>query len=153
MAVAIDQHHVFKPFGLSLGCMFQPCGPHDHKILELSQTSHTFKPTFKADNIHRSSSTPCLLLTNSTEEELGFNPRVVMVGGRGAPSHALVVEVAIAMASGVFPQPLSQGVGGAYLVRSRNGDGIAVAKPADEEPLAFNNPKGLAKIDVACFRR
>lgn len=143
MAVAIGQLHAFKPFSRSLACMLQPCGPHDQNILELVQTSHTFKPALDADNIHRSSSTPCLPLTNSTEEELGSNPRIVMVGGRGAPSHALVVEVAIAMASGVSPQPLSKGLGGAYVFHSRNGDRIAVAKPADEEPLAFNNPKGM----------
>ncbi|XP_028766772.1 phosphatidylinositol 4-kinase gamma 1-like [Neltuma alba] len=143
MAVAIDQHHGFKPFSRSYECMLQPCGPHDHNILELSQTSHTFKPAFEADNIHRSSSTPCLSLTTSTEEELGSYPRIAMVGGRGAPSHALVVEVAIAMASGVCPQPLSKGLGGAYVFCSQNGDRIAVAKPADEEPLALNNPKGL----------
>lgn len=66
-----------------------------------------------------------------------------MVAGRGAPSHALVVEVAIAMASGVIPKPLSKGLGGAYVFHSQNGDGIAVVKPADEEPSAFNNTRGL----------
>ncbi|KAG6382548.1 hypothetical protein SASPL_157778 [Salvia splendens] len=34
-------------------------------------------------------------------------------------------------------------LGGAYFLRAQNGDTIAVAKPIDEEPLAFNNPKGL----------
>ncbi|KAL0316724.1 UNVERIFIED_CONTAM: Phosphatidylinositol 4-kinase gamma 1 [Sesamum radiatum] len=56
--------------------------------------------------------------------------------------HALVVEVAIAMASGVNPEPVASGLGGAYFLRAKNGDRIAVAKPVDEEPLAFNNPKG-----------
>lgn len=143
MAAAIDHHHGFKPFSQSYGCMLQRCGPHDHNMLEFSQISHAFKPAFEADNIHRSSSTPCLPLTTSTEEELGSNPRIAMIGGCGAPSHALVVEVAIAMASGVCPQPLSKGLGDAYVFRSQNGDDIAVAKPSDEELLAFSKPKGL----------
>lgn len=57
--------------------------------------------------------------------------------------HALVVEVAIAMATGLNLEPAPSGLGGAYFLHARNGDTIAVAKPIDEEPLAINNPKGF----------
>lgn len=56
----------------------------------------------------------------------------------------LVAEVAIALATGVKPTPVPTGLGGAYYLQSRKGNTIAVVKPADEEPMAFNNPKGFA---------
>lgn len=145
MAVTLDQHHGFKPFSRSNRCILQSYGHLDHNSLELGQTNlaHSFKRVLGANNFHRSFSTPCLPLSTSAEEELGSNPRIAIVIGCGAPSHALVVEVAIAMASGLRPLPLSKGLGGAYVFRSQNGHNIAVAKPADEEPLALNNPKGL----------
>lgn len=81
------------------------------------------------------------------EEEFDTSPRIEIVGGSGAPrARALVVEVAIALASGVEPMPVSSGLGGAYFLRGRNGNVIAVAKPIDEEPLAFNNPKGFGGL-------
>ncbi|KAJ1404520.1 Phosphatidylinositol 3-/4-kinase, catalytic domain [Sesbania bispinosa] len=142
MAVAIDQHHGFKPFSRSQRCKLQSFGHLDHNLLELGQTSfsHPFELAFEADNIHRSFSTPCLPLSG---EDLNSHPRIEIVRGSGAPIHALVVEVAIAMASGVQPTPLPSGLGGAYVFRNKNGTNIAVAKPVDEEPLAMNNPKGL----------
>ncbi|KAF7819166.1 phosphatidylinositol 4-kinase gamma 8 [Senna tora] len=145
MALAVNQHHGLKPFGKSHRCILQSYGDLDHNNLDHSQTSlaHSFKPVFEGDNSQCSFSTPCLPLTTSGEEELDSNPWISMVGERAASAHALVVEVAMAMASGVRPQPLSKGLGGAYVFRSQNGNDIAVAKPADEEPLAFNNPKGL----------
>lgn len=156
MAVAIDQHHGFKPFNRSQRCKLPSFGHLDyHNILELNQTStlsHSFEQlAFQVDNIHRSFSTPCLPLTalagedhlSSSSSSSSHHPRIGIVRGRGAPVHALVVEVAIAMASGVQPIPLPSGLGGAYVFRNQNGNNIAVAKPVDEEPLAFNNPKGL----------
>lgn len=72
------------------------------------------------------------------------NPRIEIISGHKAPRvHALVAEVAIALVSGIKPEPVPSGLGGAYFLHSRNGDIIAVVKPIDEEPLAFNNPKGL----------
>ncbi|XP_028761381.1 phosphatidylinositol 4-kinase gamma 1 [Neltuma alba] len=144
MAVAIDQHHGFKPISR---CKLQSYGHIDQKLLELDQTSHNHssKQSIESNNnFPRSFSTPCLPLTPSAGEELASYPKIEIVGGSGAPLvHALVVEVAIAMASGSHPIPVSKGLGGAYVFRSQNGKDIAVAKPADEEPLAFNNPKGL----------
>ncbi|OIW03227.1 hypothetical protein TanjilG_13021 [Lupinus angustifolius] len=145
MAVAIDQHHGFKPFSRSQRCKLQSFGHLDHNILGLPHTSfsYSFEQAFKADNIHRSFSTPCLSLTTLAGEDLSSsNPRIEIVSGSGAPVHALVVEVAIAMASGVHPKPLPSGLGGAYVFCNNSGN-IAVAKPVDEEPLALNNPKGL----------
>lgn len=46
------------------------------------------------------------------------------------------------MVSGAQPLLLPSGLGGAYLLQTGKGQSIAVAKPVDEEPLAFNNPKG-----------
>ncbi|KAK7396063.1 hypothetical protein VNO78_16799 [Psophocarpus tetragonolobus] len=147
MAVTIDRHHGFKPFSRSQRCKLQSFGHLDPNILEHSQTgtlSHSFELAFQADNIHRSFSTPCLPLTTLLGEDLtSHQPRIEIVRGRGAPIHALVVEVAIAMASGVQPIPLPSGLGGAYVFHNQNGNNIAVAKPVDEEPLALNNPKGL----------
>lgn len=148
MAVAIDQqHHGFKPFSRSQRCKLQSFGHLDYNnIPELNNNqtnptfSHSFELAFQADNIPRSFSTPCLPLTG---EDLNPHPRIEIVRGSGAPVHALVVEVAIAMASGIQPIPLPSGLGGAYVFLNQNGNNIAVAKPVDEEPLALHNPKGL----------
>ncbi|KAH1077545.1 hypothetical protein AAZX31_19G113100 [Glycine max] len=154
MVVSIDQHHGFKPFSRTQRCKLQSYGHLDPNIIELSQTggalsssSNSFGLAFQAENIHRSFSTPCLPLTTMLGGEdftSSSHPRVEIVGGSEAPPvHALVVEVAIAMASGVHPIPLPSGLGGAYVFPNQNGNNIAVAKPVDEEPLALNNPKGL----------
>ncbi|KAK7286647.1 hypothetical protein RJT34_21792 [Clitoria ternatea] len=153
MAVAIDQHRGFKPFSRSQRCRLQSFGHLDPNIIEqLSQTrsssttfSHSFELALQADNIHRSFSTPCLPITtlSSGEDLTPHPPRIEVVRGSGASVYALVVEVAIAMASGAKPIPLPTGLGGAYVFVSPNGTNIAVAKPIDEEPLAINNPKGL----------
>ncbi|KAK7290743.1 hypothetical protein RIF29_05381 [Crotalaria pallida] len=146
MAVAIDQHHGIKPFSRSQRCKLQSFGHLDHNILGLTHTSfsNSIEQVFEADNIHRSFSTPCLPLTTLSGEDLSSShPRIEIVSGSGAPVHALVVEVAIAMASGVHPKPLPSGLGGAYVFCNKSGTNIAVTKPVDEEPLALNNPKGL----------
>ncbi|MED6121754.1 hypothetical protein PIB30_033095 [Stylosanthes scabra] len=141
MAVAIDQHHGFKPFSRSQRCKLQSF----NHLLELTHQTNLSHHSFKqkqqqqqnvlhhhhhllhqsdseADIIHRSFSTPCLPLTTlSSGEDLpsSSHPRIEIVRGTGAPVHALVVEVAIAMASGLHPKPLPN------------------------EPLALNNPKDL----------
>ncbi|KAM3738635.1 hypothetical protein ACB098_09G144700 [Castanea mollissima] len=145
MAIAIDQHHGFKPFSRSQICRLQSYTHLDHKILEQSNLPHTSMQAFEVDNIHRSLSTPCLSITTEVEEEFDKNPKIEIVGGQEDPrARALVLEVAVALASGVDPMPVSSGLGGAYFLCSRNnGDNIAVAKPIDEEPLALNNPKGF----------
>ncbi|XP_044468943.1 phosphatidylinositol 4-kinase gamma 8 [Mangifera indica] len=149
MAVAIDPHHGFKPFNRSQKCRLQSFTQFDYNILELNQTNlaHSLKHAFEVANIHRSFSTPCLSLANNIEDEFDTNQQIEIVGGRGAPRvRALVVEVAITLASSVEPIPVSSGLGGAYFLPDQNGDIIAVAKPVDEEPLAFNNPKGFGAL-------
>ena len=141
MAVAIDQqNNGFKPFNRSQRCKLQSFGHLDYNnILELNQSTFL---AFQADNIHRSFSTPCLPLTG-VEDLNPSHPRIEIVRGSGGQVHALIVEVAIAMASGIQPIPLPSGLGGAYVFHNQNGTNIAVAKPVDEEPYAINNPKGL----------
>ncbi|KAA8517886.1 hypothetical protein F0562_015360 [Nyssa sinensis] len=147
MAVAIDQNHGFKPFVRPPRCRLQSYSHLDYTMLEFSQTNlaHSLKQAVEVTNIHRSFSTPCLSHTTRVDEEFEFNPRIEIICGHGAPrARALVVDVAIAIASGANPVPASSGLGGAYFLHGRNGDAIAVAKPIDEEPLALNNPKGFA---------
>ncbi|PIN24418.1 Phosphatidylinositol 4-kinase [Handroanthus impetiginosus] len=147
MAVAVDQGHGFKPFARPPRCKLQSFTQLDYKMLDFTQSklAQTLENAFELTNIHKSSSTPCLSHSSQVKDDYDTNSRIEIIVGRAAPRvRAMVVEVAIAMASGVKPEPASSGLGGAYFLRSQNGDTIAVAKPIDEEPLALNNPKGLA---------
>ncbi|KAJ6747680.1 PHOSPHATIDYLINOSITOL 4-KINASE GAMMA 8 [Salix koriyanagi] len=150
MAVVIDQNHGFKPFKRSQRCRLQSLTNFDVNILDIDQTNlSSLKKAFEVVKFHRSFSSPCFSLATRVEEEVDTTPRIEILGGHGAPRvRALVVEVAIALASGVDPIPVSSGLGGAYILRSRNGNNIALAKPVDEEPLAFNNPKGFRGADA-----
>lgn len=149
MAIALDQLYGFKPS--IRRCKLQSYSHTDENlILESDKTSfkHSSKQSTESTKktFPRSFSTPCLPLTSLAgegQDASHHHPKIEIVGGSGAPVHALVVEVAIAMASGSQPIPVSKGLGGAYVFRSQNGKDIAVAKPADEEPLALNNPKGI----------
>ncbi|XP_073030734.1 LOW QUALITY PROTEIN: phosphatidylinositol 4-kinase gamma 8-like [Primulina eburnea] len=144
MAVAVDQGHEFKPFPRPPRYKLQSFTQLDYKMLDFSQSklAQSLKHAFQSTNIYRSFSTPCLSNSSTVEDDFGPNARIEIIGGHTAPRvRALVVEVAIAIASGVNPEPACNGLGGAYFMRSRDGDTIAVAKPMDEEPLAFNNPK------------
>ncbi|OMP07692.1 hypothetical protein COLO4_07133 [Corchorus olitorius] len=136
MAVAIDQNHGFKP------CTLQSLSIVDVRHTNLAQS---LKQVFEvATNLHRSFSTPCLSFATNN---LDTHPRIEIIGGPCAPRvRALVVEVAIAIASGVVPRPVSSGLGGAYLLNDQSGETIAVAKPIDEEPFALNNPKGFGGL-------
>ncbi|KAK9725961.1 hypothetical protein RND81_05G180100 [Saponaria officinalis] len=147
MAVAVGQLHGFKPHVRSQRCRLLSFTHLEFLTFEPNQIdlAHPKEQTnLTASGFHRSISTPCLTLTPKVEEESKVRPRIELIGGRTAPrACALAVEVAIATASGIDPELLSSGLGGAYLLRGRNGDNIAVAKPIDEEPLALNNPKGF----------
>ncbi|KAH6779552.1 hypothetical protein C2S52_010789 [Perilla frutescens var. hirtella] len=147
MAVAVDQGHGFKPFTRPPRCRLQSFTQLDYKMLDLSQSKlgQSLENDYGFSNIHKSYSTPCLSNSSPVKDDHDTTSRIEIIIGHAAPRvRALVVEVAIAMASGVKPEPASSGLGGAYFLRAQNGDTIAVAKPIDEEPLAFNNPKGLA---------
>ncbi|KAL9240040.1 hypothetical protein vseg_014303 [Gypsophila vaccaria] len=147
MAVAVGQLHGFKPHVRSQRCRLLSFTHLEFLTFEPNQIdlAHPIEQTnLSASGFHRSISTPCLTLTHKVEEESKVRPRIELIGGRTAPrARALAVEVAIATASGIDPELLSSGLGGAYLLRGRNGDSLAVAKPIDEEPLALNNPKGF----------
>ncbi|XP_047944966.1 phosphatidylinositol 4-kinase gamma 8-like [Salvia hispanica] len=140
MAVAVDHGHGFKPFTRTPRCRLQSFTQLDYKMLDFNNDR-----SLDLSNIHKSFSTPCLSNSSSARDDLhDANSKIEIIIGHAAPRvRAMVVEVAIAMASGVKPEPTSSGLGGAYFLRAQNGDTIAVAKPIDEEPLAFNNPKGL----------
>lgn len=147
MAVAVDQGHGFKPFTRPPICRLQSFTQLNYKMPDISQSKlrQSMEHGCEFSNIHKSFSTPCLSNSSSARDDNDTNSRIEIIIGHAAPRvRALVVEVAIAMASGIKPEPTSSGLGGAYFLRAQNGDTIAVAKPMDEEPLAFNNPKGLA---------
>ncbi|VFQ91110.1 unnamed protein product [Cuscuta campestris] len=150
MAVAVDQHNYgFKLFGRPPRCKLQSYSHLDFSNLESSQTNSTCPQehaAFEFPNMHKSYSSPCLSLSKKLDDELDtYNPpRIEIIAGHGAPHvHALVIEVAIILASGIIPEPVPSGLGGAYFLQSSNGNRVAVAKPIDEEPLAINNPKGF----------
>ncbi|TYI44954.1 hypothetical protein E1A91_A04G188500v1 [Gossypium mustelinum] len=145
MAVAVDQHHGFKPFNRSQRCRLQSFTQLEYNILEVGHKdlAHSLKQVFEVANFHRSFSTPCLSFATNVEQEYATHPRIQIIGGPRLPRiNALVIEVAMAIASGVVPVPVSNGLGGTYFLRNRRGETIAVTKPIDEEPLALNNPKG-----------
>ncbi|CAI9787489.1 unnamed protein product [Fraxinus pennsylvanica] len=146
MAVAVDPGHGFRPFARPPRCKLQSYTQLDYTMLDFSQSKLTYslKHIFEFTNIHKSFSTPCLSISSRVKDESDINARIEIIGGHATPRvRTMVIEVAIAMASGVNPEPVSSGLGGAYFLHTRNGDPIAVAKPIDEEPLAFNNPKGF----------
>ncbi|KAJ8449742.1 hypothetical protein Cgig2_001398 [Carnegiea gigantea] len=156
MAVVIDQQHEFKPPVRSQRCRLPSFTHLDFSLLDTSHIdvsqTHSLGHILTATSFPRSFSTPCLTLADKGKEDLNDNssgtttttPRVELIGGQSAPkARALVVEVAIALASGTTPVPVSSGLGGAYFLYDRHGEVVAVAKPIDEEPLALNNPKGF----------
>lgn len=151
MAVAVGHHPGFRPSNQSQRCKLHSFTNLDFALVDLSQTSlahhSSSEQPLEITNVHRCFSTPCLSLTSRVEEDFNMNPRIEILGGNRDPrARALVVEVAIAMASGIRTVPVSGGLGGAYIFQRRNGHSIALAKPIDEEPLAINNPKGFGGL-------
>eukprot|EP00884_Botryococcus_braunii_P006075 jgi/Botrbrau1/15469/Bobra.43_2s0091.1 len=62
-----------------------------------------------------------------------------------SPDHALFPKwqkARAGLACGRVPQLAPAGSGGSYFMTDEDGNNVAVFKPADEEPLAANNPKG-----------
>ncbi|GAB2210063.1 hypothetical protein Drorol1_Dr00015316 [Drosera rotundifolia] len=146
MAVVFDQSHGFKPLMQSQICRLPSFTHLDHVMLAASKIdlADSSRQVVRVGGFHRSVSTPCLTLDPRADENLSSNPRVEIIGGKSVPrARALMAEVAIGLASGADPVPVSSGLGGVYLMCDRKGDPIAVAKPVDEEPLALNNPKGF----------
>ncbi|CAN8279629.1 unnamed protein product [Cochlearia groenlandica] len=130
-------------------CRLQSLTNLDFNFLNIN-TKQTKLTTSHSLN-HRSLSTPCFSI--STNQDNGLKspapPRIEILGGQKLPTiRSLVAEVTIALVSGAKPLLLPSGLGGAYLLQSRKGQSIAVAKPVDEEPLAFNNPKGTGGLNL-----
>ena len=148
MAVVIDQNHGFKPFKRSQRCRLQSLTNFDVNILDIDQTNlSSLKKAFEVVKFHRSFSSPCFSWPPESKKRSTLLQGLrFLVAMEPRESVLFVVEVAIALASGVDPIPVSSGLGGAYILRSRNGNNIALAKPIDEEPLAFNNPKGFGGL-------
>ncbi|CAE6042040.1 unnamed protein product [Arabidopsis arenosa] len=143
MAVAIDPFSDQFPY---FNRSSQRCRLQSLTNLDFNFLSQSFNHTVEDDNIHRSVSSPCFSIAASAnmEEDLKATtaPRIEILGGQRVPMvRALVAEVTMAMVSGAQPLLLPSGMGGAYLLQTGKGHNIAVAKPVDEEPLAFNNPK------------
>jgi hypothetical protein len=78
-------------------------------------------------------------------------PKVSLVGANNNPPDAAIVsmatEASAALASGLTPELVDDGLGGTYFISRRspgapgNKKKICVFKPRDEEPNAINNPK------------
>ncbi|XP_010505843.1 PREDICTED: phosphatidylinositol 4-kinase gamma 1-like [Camelina sativa] len=143
MAVAIDPFSDKFPY---FSRSSQRCRLQSLTNLDFNFLAQSFNHSVEDDNIPRSVSSPCFSIAASAnmEEDIKATtaPRIEILGGQRVPTvRALVAEVTMAMVSGAQPLLLPSGMGGAYLLQTGKGHNIAVAKPVDEEPLAFNNPK------------
>lgn len=64
-----------------------------------------------------------------------------------SPAHGLYdnwQKARAGLAEGHFPKLAKAGSGGSYFLSDVHGESVAVFKPEDEEPMAVNNPRGLA---------
>ncbi|KAL6609475.1 hypothetical protein ACP70R_039444 [Stipagrostis hirtigluma subsp. patula] len=77
--------------------------------------------------------------------DVGIEPVVVNPKAQPPPAlRDLMAAVLAGMENGNAPIMSSEGTGGAYFMQDASGhEHVAVFKPADEEPMAANNPRGL----------
>ncbi|KAG6478387.1 phosphatidylinositol 4-kinase gamma 5-like [Zingiber officinale] len=96
-------------------------------------------------SMHRSCSTPCLSPTmkDLEQRDLGGPIEILGCSTQCARMKQLVKDAMKAIKNGIEPVPVHNGLGGAYYIRNKKGDKIAIVKPTDEEPYAPNNPKGF----------
>lgn len=142
MAVAVDHRHGFKPPAWRRHCRLRSF-PHADAVFFDPDPCPSALPRkcSPSPSFHRSLSTPCFS-SSSGSGGSGDDPlndsfaRVEIVGGRRSLGiHTLVIEAAIAMASGAQPIPVvSDGLGKTFCLRNRSGESFAVVKPVDEEP-------------------
>ncbi|XP_073008656.1 phosphatidylinositol 4-kinase gamma 8-like [Typha latifolia] len=128
MAVAVDQSHSFKPPLWTRHCRLRSLTHPDHSFLDSSSSS--------SSPVHRSFSTPCFSSSSSKPDDRPTDQiaRVEIVCGRRATGiHALVVEAAIALASGAQPVPAAASLSSTFYLRNRHGESFAVVKPVDDE--------------------
>ncbi|KAJ3062536.1 phosphatidyl inositol kinase, partial [Quaeritorhiza haematococci] len=64
---------------------------------------------------------------------------------------AIVDEVRMAIAEGIYPTRISQGSSGSYFCRNRAGEIVGVFKPKNEEPYGHLNPKWTKWIHKNLF--
>ncbi|KAI4381402.1 hypothetical protein MLD38_007474 [Melastoma candidum] len=97
------------------------------------------------NNIHRSSSTPCLSPSGRDIQHRDQSGPIEILGqsSRFDRTKPLVRDIVKGIRMGVDPIPVNGGLGGAYYFRNPRGDCLAIVKPTDEEPFAPNNPKGF----------
>ncbi|VAI18629.1 unnamed protein product [Triticum turgidum subsp. durum] len=97
------------------------------------------------NQMHRSSSTPCLSPTgNGVQQRDRSGPIAIL--GCSSPSpemKQLAKDIVKAIRNDVDPVAVNSGMGGAYYFDNIWGEHVAIVKPTDEEPFAPNNPKGF----------
>ncbi|XP_006660740.1 phosphatidylinositol 4-kinase gamma 7-like [Oryza brachyantha] len=112
---------------------------------DLSSVRNDSPLLLRKNQMHRSSSTPCLSPTGHDAQQQDQSEPIAILGYSSASSQMkqLAKDVMKAIRNGVDPVPVNSGMGGAYYFKNINGERIAIVKPTDEEPFAPNNPKGF----------
>ncbi|XP_073525823.1 uncharacterized protein [Phyllobates terribilis] len=101
------------------------------------------------NQIHRSSSTPCLSpSTREIQQDMGCPIEILSHSKLFDSTRQIVKDIIKAINHGVDPVPVKNGLGGAYYFKNINGENLAVIKPTDEEPFAPNNPKGFVGMSL-----
>lgn len=97
------------------------------------------------NQMHRSSSTPCLSPVGRDIQQRDKSGPIEILGqsDRLDRMKKLVKDTVKAIRRGIDPIPVHSGLGGAYYFRNSKGESVAIVKPTDEEPFAPNNPKGF----------
>ncbi|XBH92700.1 phosphatidylinositol 4-kinase gamma 7-like isoform X2 [Triticum dicoccoides] len=97
------------------------------------------------NQMHRSSSTPCLSPNGSGVQQRDRSGPIAILGC-SSPSpemKQLAKDIVKAIRNDVDPVAVNSGMGGAYYFDNIWGEHVAIVKPTDEEPFAPNNPKGF----------
>lgn len=112
---------------------------------DLSSIRNDSPLLLRKNQMHRSSSTPCLSPTAHDVQEQDHSEPIEILGCLSPSSRMkqLAKDVVEAIRNGVDPVPVNSGMGGAYYFKNIYGERVAIVKPTDEEPFAPNNPKGF----------
>uniref|UniRef100_A0A0D9XET0 1-phosphatidylinositol 4-kinase n=1 Tax=Leersia perrieri TaxID=77586 RepID=A0A0D9XET0_9ORYZ len=112
---------------------------------DLSSIRNDSPLLLRRNQMHRSSSTPCLSPTGHDVQQQDQSGPLEIVGCSNPTSQMkqLAKDVVKAIRNGVDPVLVNSGMGGAYYFKNIYGERVAIVKPTDEEPFAPNNPKGF----------
>ncbi|KAF0913805.1 hypothetical protein E2562_024892 [Oryza meyeriana var. granulata] len=112
---------------------------------DLSSIRNDSPLLLRRNQMHRSSSTPCLSPTGHDVQQQDRSGPIEILGCSSLSSRMkqLAKDVVKAIMNGVEPVPVNSGMGGAYYFKNIYGERVAIVKPTDEEPFAPNNPKGF----------